>query len=460
MNLRCVFLALSATIMLSPAFGATQCVRPGGGSPCFSSIQGAIDAAAPGDTVQISKGTYRENITVNKSVTLAGDNTETVVIQPAVSSPNPCTGSSLGCGESNVILVESDNVSIHDLTIDGDNPLLTSGIVRGGADLDARNGIITNHLLGSFNNLEVYHVAVRNIYLRGIYASSGGTFNFHDSSVRNVQGDYYSICMFNFGGSGVMSGNYARDCNDALSSNWSTGVQFLNNEIEHSGSGVHTDNAGSGSPTSTDVIAGNKISNGMTNGYGIFTFVPYGPVRVENNTIIGMSVGLSTFSSATPNGQTVFSGNVVDGSKIAGSVGAYVSTSEFGYGDNTVTATFNNNLLARNADGILVEATNNQTANVTGSCNELVRNSGTGIHSDLPTGTGTNNISLNAGNIAQNGVGAKNDTLVEIDAHGNWWGCPVGPGSNGCDSVIGPVNFTPALARPAICAPRAQGKND
>ena len=87
------------------------------------------------------------------------------------------------------------------MTIDGDNTALTSGIVAGGADLDARNGIITNHGSGVYQNLEVYKVTVQNIYLRGMYASSGGTFNFHDNTVNNVQANAGSIAMFNFGGS-------------------------------------------------------------------------------------------------------------------------------------------------------------------------------------------------------------------------------------------------------------------
>src|SRR4051794_29059365 len=38
----------------------------------FSTIQSAVVAAAPGDTVQVCPGTYNENVTVPKSITLNG----------------------------------------------------------------------------------------------------------------------------------------------------------------------------------------------------------------------------------------------------------------------------------------------------------------------------------------------------------------------------------------------------
>src|SRR5450759_962061 len=203
-------------------------------SGCTSTtIQGAINAASAGDTVTVAEGTYVENITIDKSLSLVGANQNSTRILPAASNPNcgGAGGGSLCAGASNIILVQANNVTITRFTLDGDNPALTSGVSAGGADLDARNGIITNHSLGTFNNLVVHDVTVKNVYLRGMYASSGGTFNFHDNTVQNVQADPASIAMFNFGGSGAFANNSVSQANDAISANHSTGTRFLNNSI-------------------------------------------------------------------------------------------------------------------------------------------------------------------------------------------------------------------------------------
>ena len=55
-----------------PITAATRCVNPGGTGGCSSSIQRAINAAAPGDTILIAKGIYTENLVVPKPLTMLG----------------------------------------------------------------------------------------------------------------------------------------------------------------------------------------------------------------------------------------------------------------------------------------------------------------------------------------------------------------------------------------------------
>ncbi len=92
----------------------------------------------------------------------------------------------------------------------------------------------------------------------------------------------------------MMANNTVSYANDAISANHSKGIQFLNNTVSNSGSGVHTDNAGDSGGVA-DLIQGNTITDCTTDGYGIFVFVPYLAPTVNNNTVTNCAIGLSAW---------------------------------------------------------------------------------------------------------------------------------------------------------------------
>jgi hypothetical protein len=291
------------------------------GYDAFAVIQSGLDAVDSPGTVAVypapAPGYYAENLVIARPATLYGLDRDIVVVVPDISAPNPCTGSTLcGGAASTIILVQADNVTIRDLTLDGNNPTRTSGIVRGDVDLDARNGIVVNNGAGTFNGLEVRDCTVRNIYLRGVNATTGGTFSLHDNIVTNVQGDYYSIGIFAYGGPGTMASNTVSYCNDAVSANHSKGIQFLNNTVSHSASGIHTDNSGDGGGVA-DLIKGNTVTDGTAGGYGIWTFASGAPWRQHHYR--------STWGSAEAGGGTPPAQHGY-GNHAAGSVGVYATT--------------------------------------------------------------------------------------------------------------------------------------
>jgi pectin methylesterase-like acyl-CoA thioesterase len=58
-------------------------VNPGGTAGCFSSINAAIAAASPNDTVKVAVGTYKEDVVIGKALSLIGAGSGTTAIDAA-----------------------------------------------------------------------------------------------------------------------------------------------------------------------------------------------------------------------------------------------------------------------------------------------------------------------------------------------------------------------------------------
>lgn len=401
----------------------------GGANPSTAkkTIQAAINQVSAGGSVIVYPAIYQENLHVTKPMDLGGTDKTTVIIQPAVSDPSSCSGSSLCCPgsgtnplSSNVILIESSNVTIHDLTVDGNNPSI------GGA-IDARNGIEENFCAGSFTNTVVHDTIVKNIYLRGIQ-SVDSTFSFHDNQVDNVQGDPAgSIAIFSFGGSGAIANNTVSNATDAIAANWSTGIQFVNNTVTASGSGIHTDNShGYGDTGVSDLISNNTVSTGASGAYGIWSFVPYKNVTIQNNRVTNVDVGLGSFASA--GGTAFFRNNTVTGSGATNSLGAYLSTFTVGLTlspfDTNNSINMTGNAISNYGTGVYLESNAGYTLRTTANCNSIAGNSPDGV---VTAGTG----------------GA-----FVLDFTRNWWGSSTGPNHStnplgAGNRITGDVPFSP-----------------
>jgi hypothetical protein len=465
--------APAAVVYVDDDFTGANGSDPDGAGPAtsigydaFQTIQGGVSGVATGGTVNVAAGTYTENVTVPEPLTLNGAGVGVVTLRPALSSPN-CGGNpggSICAGSSNLMLVQASNVIISGLTLDGDNPTLTSGIVRGGADLDARNGIITNHTVGSFNNLEVHHATIKNIYLRGVYNSTSGAFNFHDNTVQNVQGDGGSIGLFNFGGAGAFTNNTVSACNDAIASNHSRGTQFTGNNVTTSASGIHTDNAGDGGGT-PDTISGNTVTDSQQFGYGIWTFVPANVVTVSNNTVTNVEVGLA--SAGGQGGSSTFNGNTVNGMSRANATGVYLTTDQFGFGQGNNSVVFRSNTVTGNVDGFFLEA--NQTNPVASAVARKLpasANLSDGREPDAKAkAKGTPSVSATSYTLNVNadfnrttansstGLTKAGSGILALNFENNWWGCNAGPNQTGCQTVDAAADFSPWLVLTVSASP-------
>src|SRR5262245_15583901 len=110
------FMALAIFAPKTPvarnASAATLCVNPGGTGGCFSSIQAAVNAASPGDTINVAAGTYTEMVHINKTVSLRG-------AQAGVDARTRAASESILNHPDGSIQIEADNVVIDGFTVQG-----------------------------------------------------------------------------------------------------------------------------------------------------------------------------------------------------------------------------------------------------------------------------------------------------------------------------------------------------
>src|ERR1700674_2968786 len=155
-----VFLLLSASLMV-PHIAATQdrdrkpdLIVDDDKVQCpaatFTSIQDAINAADPGSVIRVCPGTYREQLSINKSLSIEGDNGAIVLPSNMVANTTGSSGTPIAAA---ILVKDAANVEIEGLIVDTAN----SGVTECSPDLI---GILYQNSSGS-----IEHNAVRNAKL-------------------------------------------------------------------------------------------------------------------------------------------------------------------------------------------------------------------------------------------------------------------------------------------------------
>lgn len=158
----------------------------------FTSIQAAVNAASRGDRINVCPGTYREQVQVNKALTIRGievANQHLSLIMPNAVLANS-TSTATGNPIAAIVLVEgTDKVTLTHLAVDGAN----NGLADCATNLV---GIYYRNASGTINDM-----AVRNIQLApalfgcqaglGVLVQSGGgrrsNVDILDSSIHDYQ---------------------------------------------------------------------------------------------------------------------------------------------------------------------------------------------------------------------------------------------------------------------------------
>jgi nitrous oxidase accessory protein NosD len=117
----------------------------------FSTIQAAVNAATPGTIIRICAGTYPEQVSITKALSLRGENG--VVIQPSNVIANTTSAFSGQPIAAIIVVQDATDVDIRNVTVDGVN----NGITECAPDFI---GVFYRNASG-----EVSRVAVRNVKL-------------------------------------------------------------------------------------------------------------------------------------------------------------------------------------------------------------------------------------------------------------------------------------------------------
>jgi len=166
----------------------------------YTTIQAAIEAPETlnGHTIQVSAGTYYEHITVNKALTLIGENAENTIID--------------GNGGGSVVYIDHNNVTVKDFTVQNG--------FEGIRLTFSNNSIIMNVV--AFNNTEwgivfyrSYHNTIENCHVLNNRHGLHLDFS-NDNVLRNItalNNSYVGIKLYEFS-----SNNIINNCNSSYNS--------------------------------------------------------------------------------------------------------------------------------------------------------------------------------------------------------------------------------------------------
>lgn len=368
-----VLRALAAAVLLagtaaSPA-GAVECVKPSGAGPCFATIQEAVDAASPGETVRIYPGDYHEAVNVGTAgLTIAGMGPTPGAVRVWV--PGGSTGFDIASAASGVTI---RNVKI----LGGETGVYTEGAGTRLVNLVAKGA----------NGRGLYLLApavlVRNCLVEGT-GNDGITAGYGSSDDLTVLKSAVRVAMgvgMRLSGerARVLSSRVAVTQHDAVYMDNAGGLVRGTTVVRSSGAGLDFDETAHAIGNRVEntsrqgiafgaVIRGNRVAGAAWDGFS--SSCSSAPCRIENNVSRGS--GLAGFQLIANLPGTVVAGNRAVHSRFAGF--------DFGKGNVVGADVTGNAAVSNGSDGFFVNGADNRLAG-----NLAAENRGSGI-ADYGTG--------------------------------------------------------------------------
>ena len=411
----------------SLSMAAIRCVNPGGHFGCSSSISAAVAAASAGDTIVVVPGTYKEQVTITKSLSLVA-------------------------------------------------------LVNGASIIDAKglpNGIFINGMWAAPNagvaNVVVSGFKIRNANFEGILIA-----NASDVSIvsNHVLDNNKSLDI----GGGTCPGipafetNEGDDCGEGIHLMGVDHSQVVRNESENNSGGILiSDETGT---SRNNLISDNSIHDNpydcgitMASHGPATTVIPTATVSfgVMNNTIshndssrnglqlpgAGAGVGIfAPFPGTTASGNfvtdNVLRDNGLPGVTMHNHASAPAPAPPINLNDNVIVG----NRISGNAADTEDAATSGptginvfSTAPITGTVisQNVIEDEAIAVAFNAPAGQ----LNVHFNDFNNRGIGVDNLGTGMVNATENWWNCVLGPATRRCASATGPnVVFTPWLTSP------------
>jgi parallel beta-helix repeat protein len=238
----------------------------------YLTIQEAINAANPGDFIFVYNGTYYENVVVNKTVSLVGEDRVTTIID--------------GGGTGNVINVTANSVNINGFTIQNSGSTSSdSGIyvISSGNNMSCstitnnKNGI--NLYYSNNNTVSGNNVSSNNCY--GVYLYYSGNNVISDN---NIYSNYNDGIYLYYSSNNVISDNNIYSNNNGINLYYSSDNIVSNNNATNNDCGIWIRQL-----SSSNVISGNNLSS---NKNGIYLYYSNNNMISGNNASSNKDYGI------------------------------------------------------------------------------------------------------------------------------------------------------------------------
>jgi len=424
--------AVSFTVVIVAACGvasaATICVIPGGGFGCKPTISAAVAAASSGDVIEVAQGTYNEQVTITKTLSLVA----VPFAQPVINA----------LGHSNGIFI---------------------------------NGMATAPLPG-VSGVIVQGFKVENANYEGILVANASDVILLDNHVLNNNKKLEPSAAMCPGIAGFETSE-AMDCGEGIHLMATDHAQVLRNLIENNSGGILiTSETG---PSTSNLVKGNNVhDNPYACGITMAGHPPANaagplpatapPYPISHNVIshnqshhnglglpgAGAGVGIFAPFPGTSNTANVIVGNDLYNNGLPGvtmhnHASAPPPAPGISLNDNVIIGNHIHGNAADTADAATSGPTGiniYSTAPVTGIMIEQndFNDESINVAFHVPAG----NLDVHFNDFNGNNIGVDNLGAGTVSATENWWNCVSGPGSH-CSKAVGSgVSTTPWLLLP------------